>query len=117
MSGFSKESVTIAMEWAVVLSFGLAIAASMIAEALWLKRKGWAGAGGSFAFSILTNVAGFTIGLFVVFVVFAGFMMMAIGGSIEKYPLNNAGLWITIVLALVSTPVFLMLFKRFFLFV
>ncbi len=68
MSGTAKE-------WIAVLIFVLCVAGYTVGEAVWLKRKGWADFGRSLAFAAATNIFGYAVGLFVLFVVFGVVLM------------------------------------------
>jgi hypothetical protein len=105
----------VAKEWAVVLFFLFAVVGLTILEAFLISRKGWAGFGKSLAFSVLTNLIGFTGGFIVLFVVLAFFMAMAWDGSIKRFPLHDYGIWTVLIAAVLFFPLFLLLWKRLFL--
>lgn len=107
--------VGVGREWLVVLIFLSVVVGLTIFEAVLINRKGWAGFGKSLAFSAVTNLTGFTVGGFVLFVVLAVFMAMAWDGSLERFPLKDYGIGATLVLAALFFPLFLMLCKRLFL--
>lgn len=104
-----------AREWAVVLIYFVVVSGLTILEAFLISRKGWTNFGKSFAFSVLTNVIGFTIGSFVAFVVIGVVLAMAWDGSLEKFPLKDYGIGAFLILGILFFPIFLALCKRLFL--
>jgi len=105
----------VAKEWAVVLIFLLVAVGLTIFEAVLINRKGWTDFGKSLAFSVVTNLLGFTVGSFVVFVVLAVVLAMAWDGSLERFPLKDYGIGATLILGFLFFPLFLLLCKRLFL--
>ncbi|MBV9957014.1 MAG: hypothetical protein JO360_01280 [Acidobacteria bacterium] len=108
-------SKSTAQEWIVFLSFFLVIAVYTFAEAYWLSRKGGATFARTFGFSVLTNLIGYSVGFFVLFIVLGVLLAMAWDGSIQKFPLHDTGLVIALVFGFLSAPVLLTLCKRAFL--
>ena len=111
------ETYTNLLEWSIIWAFLLLVAGFMFAEAFWISRTGWASFGKSFVFAALTNVTGFSIGLFVLFVVLAIFMMLALDGSLSA-PMStakNGALIAVLVFAALPTPILLIIGKRIFL--
>jgi hypothetical protein len=108
MSGAAKE-------WTVVLIFLVAVFGLTILEAFLINRKGWSGFGRALAFSVVTNLIGFAVGFFVIFVVFGVVLAMAWDGSIEKFPLKDFGIGAFLVFGILFFPAFLTLCKRLFL--
>jgi hypothetical protein len=110
MSGVTRE-------WLALLIFLLCFFGFTIGETIWLNKKTQVGFGKSLAFAALTNFLGFSIGFFVVFVIVGVILAMAWDGSIEKFPLNDYGLVITLILATLFTPALLTLLKRLLFFI
>jgi hypothetical protein len=108
MSGVTRE-------WAVVLIFFVAVFGVTILEAFLISRNGWAGFGRALAFSVVTNLIGFAVGTFVIFVVVGVVMAMAWDGSIQKFPSGDFGIGAFLVFGILFFPAFLMLCKRLFL--
>lgn len=108
MSGIKKE-------WIIFLSFFLLVIGVTVFEAVWISRKGRAGFGRALGFSVLTNFLGYTVGIFVVFVIVGVIFAMAWDGSIEKFPFKDYGLAAALIFAALFTPVLLTLCKRLFL--
>ncbi len=99
-------------EWIAVLIFVLCFLGYSVGEAVWLKRKGWASLGRSLAFAAATNFFGYAIGFFVLFVVFGVVLAMAWDGSLNQFPLNDYGIAVVLILAVLFVPVLLALSKR-----
>jgi hypothetical protein len=102
-------------EWLVLLSFLLLIAAVTVAEAAWLNRRGWASFGRSLGFSVLTNLIGFSVGCFVLFVIFAVVLMLAWDGSLQKVPGKDYTVTMALGLGVLFIPALLTVCKRVFL--
>ena len=104
-----------AREWTIVLIFFVAVFGLTILEAFLIKRKGWSGFGRALAFSVATNLIGFAVGSFVIFVVVGVVLAMAFDGSLEKFPLKDYGIGAFLIGGVLFFPLFLMLCKRLFL--
>jgi hypothetical protein len=102
-------------EWLVVLIFFVAVFGLTFLEAFLIKRKGWSGFGRALAFSVLTNLIGFAVGSFVIFVVVGVVLAMAWDGSLERFPLKDYGIGAVLVGGALFFPLFLTLCKRLFL--
>lgn len=105
-------------EWIIILAFLFIVAGGMFAEAFWIRGKGWASFGKAFVFSALSNFIGFTVGLFVFFVVMAIFMMLSLDGTTQHIFDSKVGGPVAIailVIACILTPVLLIVCKRIFL--
>ncbi len=103
---------SVAREWLAVVLFIVCFAGLSIGEALWLVRAQWTSLGKALAFSFVTNVAGFCIGLFTSFVILSIILAMAWDGSLNEVPGHDSTLWTAMVAALLITPVLLMVLKR-----
>lgn len=106
---------SVALEWFSVFGFLLFAFGLTFVEAFWLSKKNWANFRKSLAFALTTNVIGFSVGLFVIFIVFLVIMMLAFDGSLQKMPLGDAGIIAAIAFGVLFFPVFLALCKRLFL--
>ena len=105
-------SSSVIKEYLVVLLYLVLLVAQGVVEAAWLKRNGWASWAKALLFSWLTNLVGFCIGFFLLFVSVGVTLALAWDGSINKLPFkgNEAGVLLVIVLLLL--PTLLALIKR-----
>lgn len=105
-------------EWIIIWAFFLLVVGFMFAEAVWLSRKDWASFGKSFVFSALSNFIGFSVGLFIFFVVLAMFMMFSLDGTTQRAfdsPIGGPIAIVILICATLLTPVLLIICKRIFL--
>ena len=101
-----------AREWLVVVLFIISFAGLSAGEALWLTRARWTTLGKALAFSFTTNFFGFCIGLFTSFVILSIILAMAWDGSLNEVPGHDSALWSAMIIALLITPVLLIVIKR-----
>jgi hypothetical protein len=99
------------IQWLAVIIFFLAFWGFTFGEAAWLKKRGWADFGRALSFTVSSNLLGFFIGSFVVFVIILILLMLTFE------PVKNANaqefiMWVGVVLALIFPPIFLLLVKR-----
>lgn len=102
-------------QWIIILAFFLLVSGFMFAEAFWLGRKGWASFGKSFGFSALTNFIGFSVGLFVFFLVIGLFLMFSLDGTTQRAfdsPIGGPVGISILIFATLLTPLLLILCKR-----
>ena len=99
------------IEWIVILLFFVLFWAFTAAEALWLSKRGWATLGRASGFAIGSNLIGFFVGTFVVFVTFMLMMMLAFEPT-KNATTTEVLMWIGVGLSLVFPPIFLLLVKR-----
>ena len=113
-----SESTTVLLQWLVVLAFFLLVVGAMVAEAMWLSKKGWASFGRGFVFSALSNVIGFAVGLFIFFVVMAAFMMLTLDGTTQRIfdsKIGGPAAIAALIFGFLVTPLLLITCKRIFL--
>ena len=105
-------------QYIIILAFFLLVIGFMVAEAAWISKKGWASFGKSFVFSALSNFIGFSVGLFVFFIVIGLFMMFSLDGTTQRAfdsPIGGPVAIAVLIFATFLTPVLLILCKRIFL--
>jgi len=103
------------LEWLIVFVFLLFVFGLTFAEALWLSKKNWAAFGKSLVFAVTTNVFGFSVGFFALFVVFLVIFMLVWDGAIKNYKYGDAGIIAALAFGALFFPLFLALCKRLFL--
>jgi hypothetical protein len=105
----------IAAELTALLSCLLLLVGVVIAEALWLVRKGWASSGRAIAYALTTDLLGFGIGSFVVLAIFMIMLMLVFGPAGRGSEVPESVYLVTSLIAIVVPPMFLALLKRLFL--
>lgn len=105
----------ITIQWIAILLFLFLFVGVIIAEVVWLTRKGPTSSGHAIGFVLATDLLGFGLGSFVVFVIFFIMFMMVMGPAGRGGNAPEYAYWITSAIALVFPPVILILFKRIFL--
>jgi hypothetical protein len=99
------------IQWLAVIIFFLIFWGFTFGEAVWLKKRGWADFARALSFTVSSNLLGFFIGSFVVFVLILILLMLTFE------PVTNAKaqefiMWIGVVLAFIFPPISLILVKR-----
>jgi|GEM_PF-941346 len=99
------------IQWLAVIIFFLIFWGFTFGEAFWLKKRGWAEFARALSFTVSSNLLGFFIGWFVVFVIILILLMLTFE------PVKNAKtqefiIWVGTVLVFIFPPIFLMLVKR-----
>lgn len=100
-----------AIQWLAVIIFFLVFWGFTFGEAAWLKKRGWAEFARALTFTVTSNLLGFFIGTFVVFVLILLLFMITfepVGGPKTQ----ELVAWSGVILALIFPPVFLLLVKR-----
>lgn len=105
----------IAIEWIAILLFLLLFVGVIIAEVLWLTKKGLASSGSAVGFVLVSDLLAFGLGSFVVFVIFFIMFMMVMGPAGTGGTAPEYAYWITSAIAVVFPPAILIVFKRIFL--
>ncbi len=105
----------IAVEWIAFLLFTLLLVGVGAAEVYWLVRKGPATAGRAMGFVLVTDLLGISIGSFIVGVAFLLMFMMVMGPSGRGGDVPAVAYIVTLVIAMILPPIFLILSKRIFL--
>jgi hypothetical protein len=100
-----------AIQWIVVLVYFLLFWGFTVAEARWLKIRGWAPFQRSFAFAIASNLFGFFSGSSIVFLVILGLFMLTYEPMTNPRG-NEMILWVGVVLVFIIPPLLLTLVKR-----
>jgi hypothetical protein len=108
----SSQSHDVIKEYLVVLLYLLLLVGQGVGEAAWLKRHGWASWAKALLFSWLTNLVGFCIGFFLLFVSVGVTLMLAWDGSINKLPFKGNEAGVVLVLVVLLLPILLALIKR-----
>jgi len=106
-------SVTI--EWITLAIFVLCFIGAIVAETLWLIRKGWAVPPRAVAFVMITDTLSLSIGFFVPFVIIGAMLAIAFGGGLTDVSGNDPRLWLALIFAFLFPPVFLFPVRRVFL--
>ena len=99
------------IQWLAVIIFFLIFWGFTFGEAMWLKKRGWAEFSRALSFTVSSNLLGFFIGSFVVFVIILILLMLTLE------PVKNANtqefiMWVGVVLVFIFPPIFLLLVKR-----
>jgi hypothetical protein len=105
MSGVTKE-------WLAILLCLLLALAQTLGEAWWLRARGWAGWTKALLFVCATNFIGCAVGFSVLFVVVGTILALAFSGDLMRLHLDDAKLYPILAVALLFTPVLLILLKR-----
>ena len=103
------------MDWLAFALFLVIFVAAVIAEVMWLNRKGWTTSGRAVAYVLLTDVLGIGVGLFTIFAAVSVLIMMAFGSSGGGGTAPESAYWAVLVLGLLFPPLFLLSLKRLFL--
>jgi cbb3-type cytochrome oxidase subunit 3 len=102
----------IGIDWIATLLFFLLFIAMVIAEILWLIKKGWATSGKATAYVLVTDLLGFGIGTFVIMSVLLAAMIMAFGPAGRGSNIPEAAYWVTLALGVIVPPIILFFTKR-----
>ena len=102
-------------DWIAFALFLILCVAAVVAEVVWLTRKGWAAPGRAVAYVLLTDVLGVGVGLFTFFAAFGVLMMMTLGGSGQGGNAPEPAYWAVTGFGLLFPPLFLLSLKRLFL--
>jgi len=105
----------IAIEWIAILFFLFLFVGVIIAEVMWLRRKGPSSPGTAIGYVLATDLLGFGIGSGIVSVIFFIMFMMVMGPAGRGGNAPEYAYWITSAIALIFPPVILILLKRIFL--
>lgn len=108
----TSESHNVIKEYLVVFLYWVLLLGQGVAEAAWLQRKRWGSWTRSLVFALLSNLLGFCIGSFLLFVSVSVTLMLAWDGSMDRLPFKGTEAGIGLVLATVLLPVLLALIKR-----
>jgi hypothetical protein len=108
----SSESHDVIKEYLVVFLYLLLLVGQGVGEAAWLKKHSWASWAKALLFSWLTNLVGFCIGFFLLFVSVGVTLMLAWDGSINKLPFKGNEAGVVLVLVVLLLPILLALIKR-----
>jgi len=108
----TSESALVTREYLVVLFYWILLIVDGVLEAIWLRKQKGIGIARTLIFSLLTNLIGFSIGFFILFVSVGVTLALAWDGSMERLPFkgNEAGVLLVVVVLLL--PTLLMLIKR-----
>src|SRR6185503_5441443 len=107
-----SESSRITVEYLIVLLYFVLLIAEGVAEATWLRKKGWASWARSLVFAWLTNLLGFCIGSFLVLVSVGVTLALAWDGSMDKLPFHGNEVVVVLGLVVLLLPTLLALIKR-----
>ena len=102
-------------DWIAFFLFLILCVAAIIAEVMWLTRKGWTTSGTAVAYVMLTDILGLGVGLFTVFAALGVMMMMVFGASGSGSTAPESAYLAVTVLGLLFPPLFLLGLKRLFL--
>ena len=108
----SSESHNVIKEYLVVFLYWALLLGEGVAEAAWLRRKGWATWARSLLFALLSNLLGFCIGSFLLFVSVGVTMMLAWDGTTHELPFKGNEIGAVFVLVVLLLPILLALIKR-----
>lgn len=105
----------ITIEWIAVFLFLVLFVGVIIAEVLWLVRKGLASSGSAVGFVLVSDLLAFGLGSFIVFVIFFIMFMMVMGPAGRGGTAPEYAYWIITAIAIVVPPAILIILKRIFL--
>lgn len=101
------------LQWVTTGLFFLCFGAAIIAETLWLARKGWTSYGLAAAYVLLSDIISLIAGFCVPFLILGTMLALAWGGGLsEVSTTGSASIWAAIIFAAVFPFVFLLLTKR-----
>jgi hypothetical protein len=105
----------ITIEWMALLLFLLLAIGGIIAEVMWLIRRGWATPGRSVAFVLITDTLSFAVGFLISFAMLGVMIMMVFGSSGRGGTAPESAYWVMTFIAVVVPPALLFFTKRLFL--
>ncbi len=104
-------------DWIAFFLFLILGIAVIIAEVVWLMRRGWTTSGKAVAYVLLTDLLGLGVGSFTLFAALGIMMMMAFGASGSGSTAPESAYWAVLIFGVVFPPLFLFALKRLFLLV
>jgi hypothetical protein len=102
-------------DWIAFFSFLVLFVVAILAEVMWLVRKGGTTSSRAVAFTMITDIVGFGIGFLIVLTAFVIMFMMVMGPAGTGGNAPEYAYWITTAIALIFPPIILILIKRVFL--
>jgi hypothetical protein len=99
------------IQWLAVIIFFLIFWGFTFGEAAWLKKRGWAEFGRALSFTVSSNLLGFFIGWFAVFVIMLILLMLTYE-PVKNAAANELIMGVGVALVFIFPPIFLMLVKR-----
>jgi hypothetical protein len=108
----NAESAQVTRDYLVILFYWILLIVDGVLEAIWLRRRKGIGLGNSLGFSLLTNLIGFCLGFFILFVSVGVTLALAWDGSMQRLPLKGNEAGVLLVLVVLFLPILLMLIKR-----
>lgn len=103
---------SVAKEYLVILLYFVLLIGDGVFEAAWLRRKGWASWPLALTFAWLTNLVGWCIGFFVLFVTVGVTLALAWDGSMQRLPFKGNEAVVVLILVVLFLPALLTLLKR-----
>lgn len=107
----------VAIQWGIVLVCLLLFVGAIVAEIMWIVRKGWATAGRATAFVLITDIVGFVAGTVIVMTIFMIAFMMVMGPAGRGSDAPDAAYVACIIAAIIIPPILIIGLKRLFLFI
>ena len=105
----------IIVEWIAFLLFLVLFIGVVIAEVLWLAKKGWTTSGRAAGYVLATDLLGLGIGAFIVFVIVMIMFMMVMGPAGRGGTAPEYAYWVTTGIAVIFPPIIPVITKRLFL--
>lgn len=103
---------TVIKEYLVILFYWILLIVDGIVEAGWLRKNNWTTWGKALLFSLLTNLIGYCVGFFLLFVSIGVTLALAWDGSMRQLPFKGNEAGVLLVVVIILLPTLLMLIKR-----
>ncbi len=103
------------LQWVPFLLFVLLFAAAVVAEVMWLARKGWTTSGRATGYAIITDILAFGIGSLIVLTAFFVMFMMVMGPAGTGSNVPGAAYLAVTAIGIIAPFILLVLLKRLFL--
>lgn len=104
-------------DWIAFFLFLVLGIAAIVAEVIWLTRRGWTTSGKAVAYVMLTDLLGLGVGSFTVFAALGIMMMMVFGASGSGSTAPESAYVAVLIFGMLFPPLFLFGLKRLFLLV
>jgi hypothetical protein len=108
----TAESAQVTREYLVILFYWILLIVDGVLEAIWLRRSKGIGLVKTLVFSLLTNLIGYCIGFFILFVSVGVTLALAWDGSMQRLPFKGNEAGVLLILVVLFLPISLMLIKR-----
>jgi hypothetical protein len=102
----------VAVEYIALFAFFLLLFAAVLAEIMWLTRKGWTNSGRAVGYVLLTDLLSLTVGFTIAFIAFFVMFMMVMGPAGRGGTAPEAAYVVVTIIAVAAPAIFLFFAKR-----